>query len=140
MLRTVLDTSKSPVYAASWSRASDMVTYATGKSIHIKPLQPVRQRRASPPRARPTAECPPRGRAAARGRAARHHRTRAAHAALPPPRLSPLPQAAKGETWKAHEGIVLAVDWNEVNEKIVSGSEDRKYKVWNSYGQILYSR
>jgi len=87
MLRTVLATSTSPVYSASWSRASDSVTYATGKSIHVKPLQP----------------------------------------------------AAKGETWKAHDGIVLAVDWNEVNEKILSGSEDRKYKVWDSYGQILYS-
>ena len=87
MLRTVLASSGSPVYSASWSRESDVVVYATGKSIHVKPLQP----------------------------------------------------AGKPETWKAHDGIILCVDWNTVNEKILTGSEDRKYKVWDSYGQILYS-
>ena len=32
-------------------------------------------------------------------------------------------------TWKAHDEIVLCVDWNASNKLIVSGGEDRKYKV-----------
>ncbi len=32
-------------------------------------------------------------------------------------------------TWKAHDEIVLCVDWNYANKMIVSGGEDRKYKV-----------
>ena len=32
-------------------------------------------------------------------------------------------------TWKAHDEIVLCVDWNYSNKFIVSGGEDRKYKV-----------
>ena len=31
--------------------------------------------------------------------------------------------------WKAHEGLVLQVDWNAINNLIVSGGEDKKYKV-----------
>lgn len=31
--------------------------------------------------------------------------------------------------WKAHDGVILKVDWNMVNNLIVSGGEDRKYKV-----------
>ena len=41
--------------------------------------------------------------------------------------------------WKAHEGAVLKVDWNPVNNLVVSGGEDCKYKVWDMYGRILYS-
>jgi intraflagellar transport protein 80 len=32
-------------------------------------------------------------------------------------------------TWKAHDEIVLCVDWNASNKFILSGGEDRKYKV-----------
>lgn len=31
--------------------------------------------------------------------------------------------------WKAHDGIVLKVDWNPINNTIISGGEDCKYKV-----------
>ena len=31
--------------------------------------------------------------------------------------------------WKAHEGVILAVDWNPVNNLILSGGEDCRYKV-----------
>lgn len=41
--------------------------------------------------------------------------------------------------WKAHEGAVLKIDWNPVNNLIVTGGEDCKYKVWDSYGRQLYS-
>ena len=35
----------------------------------------------------------------------------------------------KPMTWKAHDGIVLKVDWNVTNNLLVSASEDCKYKV-----------
>lgn len=40
--------------------------------------------------------------------------------------------------WNAHDGIVLCTDWNPVNGLILSGGEDCKYKVWDSYGRLLY--
>lgn len=43
---------------------------------------------------------------------------------------------AKQLTWKAHEGLVLKVDWSPSNNCIISGGEDCKYKVWDSYGII----
>jgi intraflagellar transport protein 80 len=33
---------------------------------------------------------------------------------------------------------VLKVDWNPISNLIVSGSEDRRYKVWDNYGQLLF--
>ncbi len=41
--------------------------------------------------------------------------------------------------WKAHDGIILKCDWNPVNNLIISGGEDCKYKLWDSYGRQLYS-
>jgi intraflagellar transport protein 80 len=49
-------------------------------------------------------------------------------------------------TWKAHDEIVLCVDWNYANKLIISGGEDRKYKVkfilslqiWDQYGRNVY--
>jgi hypothetical protein len=38
-------------------------------------------------------------------------------------------------TWKAHDEIVLCVDWNYANKQIISGAEDRKYKVIISYSR-----
>ncbi|XP_033637607.1 intraflagellar transport protein 80 homolog [Asterias rubens] len=46
---------------------------------------------------------------------------------------------AKPVQWKAHEGVILKVDWNPVNNLILSGGEDCRYKVWDSYGRQLYS-
>ncbi|KAL5111883.1 hypothetical protein TcWFU_004006 [Taenia crassiceps] len=42
-------------------------------------------------------------------------------------------------TWVAHDGLVLKVDWNPVNDLLVSGGEDCKYKVWDSFGRPLFS-
>lgn len=44
----------------------------------------------------------------------------------------------KGKSWKAHDAAILTVDWNVVNNMIVSGGEDCRYKVWDSFGQALY--
>ncbi|CAH8493309.1 unnamed protein product [Schistosoma mattheei] len=41
--------------------------------------------------------------------------------------------------WKAHDGVILQVDWNVINNQLISASEDCKYKVWDNYGRLLYS-
>ncbi|XP_054838571.1 intraflagellar transport protein 80 homolog isoform X4 [Eublepharis macularius] len=53
--------------------------------------------------------------------------------------IKPLQANAKILQWKAHDGIILKVDWNSVNDLILSAGEDCKYKVWDSYGRLLYS-
>ena len=53
--------------------------------------------------------------------------------------IKPLQVSAKIVKWKAHEGTVLKVDWNPITNLIVTGGEDRRYKVWDSYGQLLFS-
>ncbi len=53
--------------------------------------------------------------------------------------IKPLQVSSKQTKWKAHEGTVLQVDWNPINNLIVSGGEDGRYKVWDSYGRQLYS-
>jgi len=45
----------------------------------------------------------------------------------------------KNLQWKAHDGIVLCVDWNIANNLIVSGGEDCVYKVWDSFGRQIFS-
>ncbi|KAB5535534.1 hypothetical protein PHYPO_G00118800 [Pangasianodon hypophthalmus] len=53
--------------------------------------------------------------------------------------IKPLQPSSKSLQWKAHDGVILKVDWNSVNDLILSGGEDCKYKVWDSYGRPLYS-
>ncbi|KAG5460055.1 MAG: hypothetical protein BJ554DRAFT_7943, partial [Olpidium bornovanus] len=52
--------------------------------------------------------------------------------------VKPLQPTQKLMQWKAHDGLVLTVDWNLVNNVILSGGEDRKYKVWDSFGRVLF--
>lgn len=40
--------------------------------------------------------------------------------------------------WQAHDEIVLCVDWNASNKLIISGGEDKKYKIWDQYGRNLF--
>ncbi|XP_048121196.1 intraflagellar transport protein 80 homolog [Alosa alosa] len=51
--------------------------------------------------------------------------------------IKPLQPSSKVLQWKAHDGIILKVDWNSVNDLILSGAEDCRYKVWDSYGRLL---
>uniref|UniRef100_A0A8B9SP82 Intraflagellar transport protein 80 homolog n=1 Tax=Anas platyrhynchos TaxID=8839 RepID=A0A8B9SP82_ANAPL len=53
--------------------------------------------------------------------------------------IKPLQPNVKVLQWKAHDGLILKTDWNSVNELILSAGEDCKYKVWDSYGHLLYS-
>uniref|UniRef100_A0A915Q7B6 Intraflagellar transport protein 80 homolog n=1 Tax=Setaria digitata TaxID=48799 RepID=A0A915Q7B6_9BILA len=41
--------------------------------------------------------------------------------------------------WKAHDGVVLCIDWSANTNLLVSGGEDCKYKVWDEHGRLLYS-
>ncbi|CAD7973862.1 unnamed protein product [Amoebophrya sp. A120] len=41
-------------------------------------------------------------------------------------------------SWKAHDGIVLYCDWSIVNNLILSAGEDCKYKIWDSFGRLLF--
>ena len=41
--------------------------------------------------------------------------------------------------WRAHDGAVLAVDWCAVSGRLVSGGEDKKYKVWDARGRALFA-
>ncbi|XP_063772228.1 intraflagellar transport protein 80 homolog isoform X1 [Pseudophryne corroboree] len=53
--------------------------------------------------------------------------------------IKPLQPSSKVLQWKAHDGVILKVDWNAVSDLILSAGEDCKYKVWDSYGRLLYS-
>lgn len=43
--------------------------------------------------------------------------------------IKSLSTSAKQVTWKAHDAVVLKVDWSPINHTIVSCGEDCKYKV-----------
>ena len=43
--------------------------------------------------------------------------------------IKPLQPGSKPTQWKAHDGLILSVDWSMANNLIISGGEDRKYKV-----------
>lgn len=44
----------------------------------------------------------------------------------------------KSMEWKADDTCVLMADWSPVNNLILSGGEDCKYKLWDSYGRLLF--
>ena len=53
--------------------------------------------------------------------------------------IKPLQPSNKNLVWQAHQSAILTVDWSPVNNLIVSGAEDGKYKVWDSYGRPQYT-
>ncbi len=53
--------------------------------------------------------------------------------------LKPLAPAAKPEAWKAHDGLVLQVDWSAATGLLASCGEDGRYKVWDAFGRALYT-
>ncbi|RHY44563.1 hypothetical protein DYB30_014187, partial [Aphanomyces astaci] len=40
--------------------------------------------------------------------------------------------------WKAHDGPILCIDWNPINNRVISGGEDRVFRVWDGFGRQLY--
>ncbi|KAI8586701.1 WD40-repeat-containing domain protein [Geranomyces variabilis] len=53
--------------------------------------------------------------------------------------IKSLQPGSKPQQWKGHDSVILKVDWNLVNGLILSAGEDRKYKVWDSFGRQMYS-
>ena len=45
----------------------------------------------------------------------------------------------KPSQWRAHDGVILAIDWSLATGLIVSGGEDKRYKVWDMFGRVLYT-
>lgn len=41
--------------------------------------------------------------------------------------------------WKAHDDLILKVDWNPMNGLIATSSEDGRYRVWDTFGRMLFS-
>ncbi|KAF7629993.1 hypothetical protein Mgra_00009022 [Meloidogyne graminicola] len=41
--------------------------------------------------------------------------------------------------WKAHTGLVTCLCWSSVNDQILTGGEDCRYRLWNSQGRPLWS-
>lgn len=54
--------------------------------------------------------------------------------------VKPLQPGSKPSQWKAHDGLILATDWSMANNLIVSGGEDRKYKVGSRLNVLLHFR
>ncbi|KAG8223857.1 hypothetical protein J437_LFUL005420, partial [Ladona fulva] len=50
-----------------------------------------------------------------------------------------LTPGAKPFKVKAHDGLILALDWSHSNNLLVTGGEDCRYKVWDSFGHLLFS-
>ncbi|GMT31555.1 hypothetical protein PFISCL1PPCAC_22852 [Pristionchus fissidentatus] len=42
-------------------------------------------------------------------------------------------------SWRAHDGIILCADWSSVSDLIVTGGEDCRFKVWDSFGRVLFT-
>jgi intraflagellar transport protein 80 len=49
--------------------------------------------------------------------------------------IMPTLPSNKKLNWKAHDGIVLQVDWNAACNLIISCGEDCKYRVWDNFGR-----
>ena len=43
--------------------------------------------------------------------------------------ITPLQSGSKKMAWQAHDRAILKVDWSSVNDMIISGGEDCRYKV-----------
>ncbi|KAL9641874.1 hypothetical protein ABK040_000254 [Willaertia magna] len=53
--------------------------------------------------------------------------------------IKPIHVASKQIQWKAHDGVILKVDWNPLTNLIVSCGEEGRYKIWDSFGRLLYA-
>ena len=53
--------------------------------------------------------------------------------------IKPLAPNSKPIQWRGHDGLILCVDWSASTGRIVSGGEDCRYRVWDTYGRQLYS-
>lgn len=48
-------------------------------------------------------------------------------------------KSKKPVAWVAHVGgVITALDWHPIHHRILSGGEDRVYRIWDVYGRQLY--
>ncbi|KAI8462988.1 MAG: intraflagellar transport protein 80 [Monoraphidium minutum] len=112
MLRSTLAQADGPVHCIAWGQDGDSLAYCSGGSVAVKPLQ------GGGGSGGAAAGAPGAGGGGSGGGA---------------------PRATAGVAWRAHDGVVLALDWSPVSGLIVTGGEDCRYKVWDSYGRLLYA-
>lgn len=53
--------------------------------------------------------------------------------------LKSIQAGQKQVEWKAHDGVVMMLDWSFVNNTILSAGEDCRYKIWDAYGRLLFN-
>ena len=51
--------------------------------------------------------------------------------------IKELSPKSKPIAWKAHDALILCVSWSK-NGTIVSGSEDRRFKIWDAMARLLF--
>jgi len=119
MLRSTLVQADAPVHALSWGKDGDSLAFCSGGGVAVKPLQGGGG--AGPAAGSASAAQRPAALGAAGGGGGGGGRA-----------------AAAGVAWKAHDGVVLAIDWSPISSLIVTAGEDCKYKVWDAFGRPLY--
>ncbi|KAL7303838.1 hypothetical protein TKK_0003962 [Trichogramma kaykai] len=53
--------------------------------------------------------------------------------------IQSLTSTSKPLKWQGHDGLIMAVSWNQFHGLIVSGGEDCRYKLWDPSGNLLYT-
>jgi len=53
--------------------------------------------------------------------------------------LKSIQPGQKQVEWKAHDGIVMQLDWSFMNNTVLSAGEDCRYKIWDAYGRLLFA-
>ena len=164
MFRAHLAQAEGAVYTLCWSAESEQILFSSGKHL-VRSANTVCPLSSPPAAAPPLPPVPPHlllapplcHLAAAPARyVARSVPLSSARPTLPHPPLTslhaprvcglvvfkvirPLTPSSKQTMWRAHDAPVLSAEWNAVNNLIVSGGEDCKYRVWDCYGRQLYS-
>jgi len=45
--------------------------------------------------------------------------------------------SSKQNSFKAHEGLVLVLDFNRTYNILASAGEDRQFKIWDGYNRLI---
>ena len=118
MLRSSLAQAPVPVYGACWAPDSDAVIYTSGHNLVIKPLAP---------NSKPIQVT-----------MAISYSITWLSFSRPTWRIEECPTLSLPQ-WRAHDGVILKVAWNPNTSLILSGGEDMRYRLWDSFGRQLYS-
>ena len=121
-LRTTLATCASPVYAVRWGGDSNSVAWASGCDLFQASL---------------SAEAALVGVGGGGKGSASSTASAASAASAPASAAAAAASPAGARHWRAHEGVVLALDVCPTSGRIVSGGEDGRFKLWDSLGRPL---